>query len=329
MSESVVLTQANGARQEQGNVFGGNLDGIDQYTTFQPLNATAKEPLTENQLVDLLVVDAVVARLVASDIDDTLVCNGGKQVSPAVQSAVEACRTVDVSVSVITGRSIARTLPIIRSLGGFGIHVVANGAVIIDSLGNIIDQHDLEEATVVSVAKVIRTYNRSQSDEDALPIYLPGSKCGVSPQDLSPQAAQTLYVPLSAAQEEPFQAVLNSEFGNSLSIYSSDSPPFVMEGRRMLNIGSPKATKEAGLRRLLELYESNPEDIVALGDGVNDIPLFNVAGTSIAVANGDQQLLQRADYIVPSQREGGAVLAIRSIVRAIKLQLPYLYGNQQ
>ncbi len=43
-------------------------------------------------------------------------------------------------------------------------------------------------------------------------------------------------------------------------------------------------TKGRGLARLAELLELSPEEVIAVGDGVNDYPMFEYAGLSLGVA---------------------------------------------
>ena len=68
-------------------------------------------------------------------------------------------------------------------------------------------------------------------------------------------------------------------------------------------------SKGSGLAFVADRLGFGPEETVACGDGENDRELLDWAGFGVAVANAHEDVLARADLIVPSvQEEGVAVL---------------------
>lgn len=55
----------------------------------------------------------------------------------------------------------------------------------------------------------------------------------------------------------------------------------------MLPLG---ASKGAGLQRLLGQLGVDPSHVLAMGDGENDVEMFHLVGTSVAVGNAVQQV---------------------------------------
>ena len=74
------------------------------------------------------------------------------------------------------------------------------------------------------------------------------------------------------------------------------------------NEGTDKGT---GLTRLAGLWGIGREGILAIGNDENDVPMFEAAGASVAVANAGPEALAAADWIAPHVRDGGAAEAIR------------------
>lgn len=60
----------------------------------------------------------------------------------------------------------------------------------------------------------------------------------------------------------------------------------------------PGISKRTGLEAALRNMDKSPAATVAVGDGENDIPLFAVAGVSVAVANAVDALKARADVVL-------------------------------
>lgn len=74
--------------------------------------------------------------------------------------------------------------------------------------------------------------------------------------------------------------------------------------------------KARALRSLLAKYGLTPDQVAYVGDDINDLPAFGVAGVRIAVANAEGSLKERADWITPRPGGGGAVRdAIDEILR--------------
>jgi hypothetical protein len=82
-------------------------------------------------------------------------------------------------------------------------------------------------------------------------------------------------------------------------------------GELALEVRSPYATKWRALERLLRQWDIRPDEVVAVGDDVNDIPMLQAAGLSFAMANGLQEVKAAADSVTASNDEHGAAAALR------------------
>lgn len=67
--------------------------------------------------------------------------------------------------------------------------------------------------------------------------------------------------------------------------------------------------KAEGLKQLLAILEIAPKDLVAFGDGLNDLEMLKLAGHSYAMENGNPEVKKIADHIAPPNTEMG-VLAV-------------------
>jgi len=80
------------------------------------------------------------------------------------------------------------------------------------------------------------------------------------------------------------------------------------------NITVDETDKGRGVLRLAEYWGIPREAILAVGNDGNDVPMFEAAGTSAAVANAGPDVQAAADWVVPDVRQGGAAEAIRRFV---------------
>ncbi|MFI3280155.1 MAG: Cof-type HAD-IIB family hydrolase [Rikenellaceae bacterium] len=95
----------------------------------------------------------------------------------------------------------------------------------------------------------------------------------------------------------PLADNLNEQFGEQLSAYRSE--PFFLE---VVPKGIDKALS---LNRLFEHVGCTAEDIVAVGDGFNDLSMIQLAGFGVAMANAQEVVKEAADYVTLSNEEDG------------------------
>lgn len=86
------------------------------------------------------------------------------------------------------------------------------------------------------------------------------------------------------------------------------------EGTYDIHITHELATKKHALHSLLAHLKVNHEDAMVVGDGNNDLPLFELAGLKIAMANGTDDLKKQADWVAPSVAEDGLAVAIEKYI---------------
>lgn len=81
-----------------------------------------------------------------------------------------------------------------------------------------------------------------------------------------------------------------------------------------LEINAPGVDKGNGLLRLGELLGIRREEIMACGDGNNDLAMIRKVGLGVAMANAVPEIKEAADYITLSNEEDGAAKAIEKFV---------------
>lgn len=93
---------------------------------------------------------------------------------------------------------------------------------------------------------------------------------------------------------------------DKLDVYRSE--PFFLE---ILPKGINKAN---ALEKLLEEVGALREELMAFGDGYNDISMIEYAGMGVAMANGNDIIKEKADYVAPSNDEGGIAHTLEKFV---------------
>jgi len=99
---------------------------------------------------------------------------------------------------------------------------------------------------------------------------------------------------------------VHARLSDRLDVYRSE--PFFLE---VLPKGINKA---ATLEKLLNHLGCRREELMAFGDGYNDISMLKYAGMGVVMGNANDAVKKEGDYIAPSNDENGIVDVLNKFV---------------
>ena len=99
---------------------------------------------------------------------------------------------------------------------------------------------------------------------------------------------------------------MQEKFNGILNVFLSE--PYFME---VTPLGIEKAS---ALQTLLDYLGLTRDDLMAIGDGLNDIPMLKFAGLSIAMENAYEETKQYADDVTLSNDEDGVAAAVEKYI---------------
>lgn len=100
--------------------------------------------------------------------------------------------------------------------------------------------------------------------------------------------------------EEKLETYLENTFKGKLKIRFWEDENYCVS-----EIYNPLTTKGNGLKQIISYYNIPFEKTIAIGDGHNDIELFENVNISVAMANSHKLLLKNAKYVTKSVSENG------------------------
>ena len=122
-----------------------------------------------------------------------------------------------------------------------------------------------------------------------------------------PEKAPTKLVVVT--DEDETLAVLNefqAAFGHSLYVTRSHA--------RFTEAVHPECSKGVALRALAKSLDIPIEQVMAMGDNLNDLPMLEAAGFSVAVANAGPGVKEKADFVTEGAVAAGVVEAINRFI---------------
>ncbi|MCF6206058.1 MAG: HAD hydrolase family protein, partial [Sulfurovum sp.] len=105
-------------------------------------------------------------------------------------------------------------------------------------------------------------------------------------------------------QLRPLYEAIQETFGDEVEAKMS---PEKYGGGWFLTLLHPQGDKSHALTKVVDYLGRDPSDVTVFGDSVNDVGMFKLAGTSVAVANALEEVKSVADIVLPHTNDEDAV----------------------
>lgn len=263
--------------------------------------------------------------LVAIDLDGTLVDQNGK-IADEDKEAVARLAQNYVRVAICTGRILQTALPYITELNlGKSPHILFDGALIYVPTGQVtVYSLPLLPEVVHEAIEYCRgagiyleLYSRESffaerenwSDEihrsffRVEPTFVDFN--GIWDKEDILKAEMVIGSSEDAQKAKGFA----DHFGGRLNYSIAHTPAYPEV--EFLNIIHPEVSKGTALRFLAQTLMAFPAEIIAIGDGINDIPLLREAGRAVAMGDAPDEVKQVCSYTTLDVEHHGVAEAIK------------------
>ena len=254
--------------------------------------------------------------LIALDIDGTLVHDDGF-LSPEVVKEVRRVRDLGHEIVVATGRSAANAIPVIRDLGiDYGHSVCSNGAVSIEV--DPADNRGYRPTDVITFdpADVLTKLTQKLPNAHFAVEDIDGSYRFHRPFPTFALGDQNFETPLEELMSHPVSRVVVlspehnvQEFLDLISDVGLHSVSYAIGYTAWLDISPDGVTKGSALEKIRRLHNIKPNQVIAVGDGRNDIPMFEWAtsggGLSFAMGQAVDETKLAATEVTSSVEDDG------------------------
>lgn len=251
-----------------------------------------------------------VIKAVFFDIDGTLVSFHTHKVPESAVKAVESLRKSGVKVFISTGRPYS----CIDNLGTmeFDGYLTLNGGTFLDSSRQVLFSDSLPDEDVV---KLVERINRK-----GIPCAFVRNS-GVFINFVNDTVRKALAV-INFPYPEilPAERALDSKVQQAICFMDEALQPEIMDGLAgtvatrwspyfadVIPLGTNKAE---GVSKVASLYGFSREQVMAFGDGGNDIEMLGYAGIGVALGNASDAVKAAADYVTSSVDEDGVYKAL-------------------
>lgn len=264
-------------------------------------------------------------KVLALDLDGTLT-NSEKIITPRTKAALLAAAEKGVRIVLASGRPTVGVQPLAQELGlaqRGGCILSYNGGKIVDcATGQTLVQQAFPPELVAPVCNfaheagvVALTYDKDgivteQPDDPYVQEEARINKIPVRRvADLGAEVTYPINKLLLVGDPGKMphaEELMQQKFAGRLSIYRSQ--PFFIE---TMPLGVEKSASLALLLRTMGLF---PQNLMACGDGWNDLPMIRFAGLGVAMGNAVAQVKAAADFVTADNDHDGVGLAIEQFI---------------
>ncbi len=282
-------------------------------------------------------------RLIALDLDGTLLNSRG-ELSERNRRAVAEARRRGARVALVTGRRFRDARPLALELG-LDVPVIAhNGALtkhartLATVAALLLDREAAREVVrlgrehgadpLVSndhEGQGVLLYETISADNDALAKYVAWAQrihgeeeAGGGVLRVEALEAHLDHDPVhvgfsgGCAAIKSLGEVVGRELGGRVKLFLTLYP---RRDFALLDVVNPRASKGAGLAAVAAEHGLGREEVMAVGDNLNDLEMLEYAGTGVVMANAEPPLRAREEFQqTASNDEDGVALAIERFV---------------
>jgi Cof subfamily protein (haloacid dehalogenase superfamily) len=242
-------------------------------------------------------------------------------IRPRTLAALERARAAGLRTIVVTGRMVQSLRRVVEPVGVEGPSVCYQGAVVVDRDWSWLRHEpvplELAREALDAVLEEGYTPNLYADDELYVAEVNDWVRAYADFQQLLPHPVgdlrawldrpPTKLVCVGESDElDGLELRLRERFGERL--YVTKSLPYFLE------LAAPGVTKAAGLEFLGERLGFSAEQVVAFGDGENDVELMDWAGYAVAVGNAHERVKAAADWVGPEAAEEGVALVLEALL---------------
>jgi Cof subfamily protein (haloacid dehalogenase superfamily) len=281
-------------------------------------------------------------QLIAIDIDGTLTPSTGPKISPRNRAALLAAEAAGIEIVISTGRRQAYAMPLIAQVGldEDSVMISSNGAVVRGFDGRLLDRRFLPVETARQLCAELRGYGTlvfTFDREGTGGMVIENLQQLHARIDRWVEANRPYLLEVQPIErafdggEEPIQGMicgtvdemvaaekrlLLSDVAGHIAMHRTE---YAARNLSILDLLPPGCSKGAALDSLARIRGLEPEQIMAIGDNLNDLEMLEYAGRAVVMANANEEILalarKRGWAVTASNDDDGVAVAIEEVLR--------------
>lgn len=267
-----------------------------------------------------------------SDLDGTMLDDRGVM----TKENAESVKKSGIPFTLVSARSSKKMMEAINNLDMDGIHVSLNGAMIFEKVADeikIIKKIPLENNLIKKIVLDVRAkfpsvgislYDEENWNVDVVtkPIETEAIIVKVDYRKVDfkdyfeKEEVEVLKVSFIDKNEESFEKIADYV----IATYGKEEINIQKSVSGYLELTDLRAKKSNAVKYVCEKENLKKEEVMAIGDGQNDIPMLKEAGWAVVMENASDVVKKYANFVTKSNVDSGVAYALENFVPEINLK---------
>ncbi len=260
-------------------------------------------------------------RLIATDLDGTLLRDDHRTVSERSRSALAAATAAGAEHIIVTGRTAASTRGVLDGLGYQGLAVCGQGGQLYDAgADRLLTSVTLDRRSAATALEKIEaqvgkvTIAAVRDGLDGVFLVAPGYRCFpgqrvvelLDRRELWAEPLSRIFLQHPVLSDDALADAAREAAGGLVGI--------VVAGQGLVEVLPLGLTKATGLAIAARRLKVTAARTIAFGDMPNDIPMLRWAGYGVAMANAHEELKAVADEVTASNEDDGIAAVLERLL---------------
>lgn len=258
-------------------------------------------------------------KLVVSDVDGTLV-DGKKKLTDATIAAVNRLTDAGIGFTIISARPRSGMMPIAEALAIDAPMGAFNGGTIFTRDGRVLSCDHIDPEVVRGIFALDhdgadiwlfaddRWYASTDTGAHVASERITSNQAPVVTGDFTPLYDRADKITFVSDDEDLLRGLADKakQFADRATIVQSQT--------YYLDVTALVGNKGDGITALAKAFDVPLEQVCAIGDQANDLPMFARAGLSIAMGQGPEAVRTKTDRVTGGNDQDGVAQAIDQVI---------------
>ncbi|MCL7748279.1 Cof-type HAD-IIB family hydrolase [Halalkalibacter alkaliphilus] len=235
-------------------------------------------------------------KLIAIDMDGTLL-NERKEISLENRKAIKEAEEKGVHVVISTGRTRMTCDDLVNSLSLNSYLITVNGSEIWDEHGELVERKLLNTSYIEQMWKLKQTHETFCWAASVDNVWRDSF-----PEDLSKHQWMKFGFDI---KDDQVRNIVLEELSKNPDLEITNSSPTNLE------INAAGVNKAKAIEKVCNRLGITMDNVLALGDSLNDLAMIKEAGIGVAMGNAQPYVKESANWVTSTNEEDGVAKAIR------------------
>ncbi len=260
-------------------------------------------------------------KLIAVDVDGTLL-DSSDRITEKTKDAIRLCKEMGVIFTISSGRPVQGVEKLNKILNLDTPFITYNGAmVVLGKSKRILYEQKLSASNANSVIKLGDKWGPTMFVWADNILYSNDINERTKNYSKLANTEPVFFKDLTEITGNGVSKVLwydeidnINRFNDKVGKYISNEINYHTSKPMFLEFVDKNASKAIAMEKIGEHYKITRDEMIAIGDGLNDLSMIEYAGLGIAMGNAHESVKNKAQYITLSNDEEGVAYAIEKFI---------------